>query len=306
MTQTGRYFAISPASEGSPVGVAGPDVLSTMLHSVHLQGNALTRLAPAAPFAITTAGGTRLLHLVEHGPLRLRVGDAPEVTLGSGDLALLCRGDTHTLRSDHEGPGEAPRWLTGTFVVEDTVAGPLLAVLPPVIVIRADPRTRDWLVISLKLLLDEADTPRPGSAVMISRVLDLLFIHALREWSASGDAAPGWLTAAMDPALGPVLTAVHADPGRAWSVTELAARAGMSRSAFAGRFARLLDETPAAYVAHVRLDHAAHLLTFTRQSVSQIGRQAGYISDAAFSRAFTRRHGSPPRTWRRDAATPDA
>ena len=69
---------------------------------------------------------------------------------------------------------------TGTLAVNDAIADPLLSVLPPAIVVCARPHDQDWLPLSLQLLLAELTTPSPGSAVMISRILDLLFIHSLR------------------------------------------------------------------------------------------------------------------------------
>jgi transcriptional regulator GlxA family with amidase domain len=85
--------------------------------------------------------------------------------------------------------------------------------------------------LSLSLMLAEVTQPGLGSRVMVSRVLDLLFIHALRTWAAScSRPSPGWLTAAMDPVLGPVLTAIHQAPERDWSVDELARLAAFSRA----------------------------------------------------------------------------
>jgi len=147
-------------------------------------------------------------------------------------------------------------------------------------------------------MVAEITEPRPGSRVMISRVLDLLFIRALRVWAASGRANPGWLTAAMDPALGRALNAIHEAPERNWSIDELARLAALSRSAFATRFAARLGQPPGAYLLHQRLGHAAHLLRSTSESVGRIAATVGYTSEAAFSRAFARAYGDPPRAWR--------
>ncbi len=133
---------------------------------------------------------------------------------------------------------------------------------------------------------------------MLSRILDLLFIHALREWSTSDRAEPGWLTASMDPRLAPVLTAIHNNLEHPWSIAELAKHAQQSRSAFTQRFTALLGQPPAGYITERRLDRAAHLLRFSTEAVSQVGRAVGYTSDAAFSRAFQRRFGEPPLRWR--------
>ena len=194
--------------------------------------------------------------------------------------------------------------MTGEFVVENVVAAPLLGVLPAAIVIRGDTVTAAWLPLSRELLVSEVTWPAPGARVMVSRLLDLLFIRSLRTWAASGDAAhPGWLTAAMGPALGPALAAIHRDPGRDWPVDELARLTSLSRSAFATRFAESVGEPPGSYVQRRQLDHAAHLLRGTAEPVGRIAARVGYASEAAFSRAFSRAYRSSPRAWRGAASS---
>lgn len=312
MTHSPENFAdpLSPTS-ASP---EGSDALSEILRTVRLRGNSVTRWSPAAPFRVTLPAGARVLHIAESDGLTLHIADQA-LPLNAGDMALLARGDAHSIshgdRTDPrplsqgdrnivpgQGDPASPRWLSGVFAVDRTVADPLLSVLPPAIAIRAGTPGHEWLPLSLQLLLAETTEPRPGAGVMISRILDLLFIHALREWSRSADTAPGWLTAAMDPQLGPVLSAVHNDPAHPWSVTELADLARHSRSTFAERFTRLFGQPPAAYVTERRLDRAADLLRSTTTSVSKIGHAVGYTSDSAFSRAFQRRYGEPPLRWR--------
>ena len=58
-------------------------------------------------------------------------------------------------------------------------------------------------------------------------------------------------------------------------------------------------EPPAAYLAYVRLDAATDLLRDTALPVTLIAANVGYLSEAAFSRAFKRRYGTPPARWRR-------
>ncbi|WP_454788731.1 AraC family transcriptional regulator [Mycolicibacterium lutetiense] len=312
MTDSPEKLANPPSA--ALTAAAGTDALSEILRAVRLRGDTVTRWSPTAPFRVLVPPAIRVLHIAETPELTLHIAGQP-VTMDTGDMVLLARGDAHSIShgardnpraltgddryspSDHV-DSDAPRWLSGVFAVENTVADPLLSVLPPAIVIRAGRPGHAWLPLSLQLLLAETAEPRPGAGVMISRILDLLFIHALREWSRSADTAPGWLTAAMDPQLGPVLTAVHNDPAHPWSVTELADLARHSRSTFAERFTRLFGQSPAAYVTERRLDRAADLLRSTTTSVSKIGRAIGYTSDSAFSRAFQRRYGAPPLRWR--------
>ncbi|WP_369636992.1 AraC family transcriptional regulator [Nocardia sp. JMUB6875] len=217
-----------------------------------------------------------------------------DVRVGAGVMVVLARGDAHAL----EAVGGPARWVSGSFQVDEPQAAPLLSVLAPAIVISGEGPGREWLPLSLDLLLVEVIRPRPGAAAMISRILDLLFIHALRAWSAD-TAAPGWLTAALDPALAPVLTAIHRSPAAPWSVSDLAALASMSRTTFTDRFTRRLGQPPAAYLADRRLARAATLLRTTPIPIAALAHQVGYDSEAAFSRAFRRRYDVPPLRYRK-------
>jgi AraC-like DNA-binding protein len=267
------------------------DALSDVLQAIHLQGGDVRRHSADLE---RYPAGTRLLHLVESGRIRVEVDGETPVELAAGDMVLLARGDAHVVRAR-----PAADWVTGEFLVEAVVAAPLLGVLPAAIVIPGDTPSATWLPLSRELLVAEVTRPEPGARVMVSRLLDLLFIRSLRTWAASGDEAhPGWLTAAMDPALGPALTAIHREPGRDWPVDELARLTSLSRSAFAARFAESVGEPPGAYVQRRRLDHAAHLLRSTAEPVGRVAARVGYASEAAFSRAFSRAYGSSPRAWR--------
>jgi AraC-like DNA-binding protein len=149
------------------------------------------------------------------------------------------------------------------------------------------------------MLMRENTSPSQGSAVMISRILDLLFIQVLRAWATGPDAAPGWLTGAMDPVIGQAIAAIHANPRHPWTVERLAGKSNLSRSAFAERFARRAGRPLGTYIAELRLASAADLLLDTTQPISAIASDVGYESEAAFSRAFSRRYGMPPSRWRR-------
>ncbi|GAB3883474.1 AraC family transcriptional regulator [Kibdelosporangium lantanae] len=280
MPENTEYFAVSPGIRY--------DALSDVLQAIHLRGGSVTRATDPQEHP----AGSRTLHIVIRGEVRVEVPGEKPVTATAGELVLLARGDAHSVwATDAE-------WMTGEFEVERLVADPLLGVLPATITIRGTDET-SAVPLSRDLILLEADDPKPGSRVMVSRVLDLLFVRALRTWAADDDHShPGWLTAAMDPALSPALSAIHQHPNRDWSVDELARLAALSRSAFATRFTALMGQPPGAYVLRQRLDHAAHLLASTQQPVGRIAASVGYTSEAAFSRAFTREYGESPRTWR--------
>jgi transcriptional regulator GlxA family with amidase domain len=112
----------------------------------------------------------------------------------------------------------------------------------------------EWLEVSRRMLLREMQSPSQGSVVMVARILDLLFIQVLRFWAASDDAAPSWLTGALDAQIGAALAAIHTDLTQDWTVERLANVCNLSRSAFAERFATRVGKPPASYLAKVRLE----------------------------------------------------
>jgi len=296
-----------PASPGSPEsyavrpdsGTAG-DVLSTMLRTVHLAGHDVTEIAAHPPTAQVQRDDLGAVHLVEGGEVHLEVAGAKPHILRAGDVALLPAGRAHVLRVTEPDT----RWLTGTFVYDGATGNRLLAALPDVIAFeRLRERGYEWFDVSYRLMARERHEPTPGAAVMISRILDLMYIQMLRLWATSTETSPGWLRAGMDPDIGGVLDAIHADPARAWSNAEMARCAHLSRTTFTERFTRILGQPPMAYLTGLRMELARDLLLGTSETAKQVARRTGYTSDAAFNRAFTRVNGCSPGQWRHDHIT---
>jgi transcriptional regulator GlxA family with amidase domain len=156
----------------------------------------------------------------------------------------------------------------------------------------------EGLEVARRMMVVELERPSQGSAVMIARILDLLFIQILRAWAAGPDAEANWLAGALNPQIGMALSAIHRDPAHDWTVEELARTCSLSRSAFAARFVDRVGVPPATYLARVRLDAAADLLRDTQLPVAVVAARVGYTSEAAFSRAFKHHYGSPPARWR--------
>jgi AraC-like DNA-binding protein len=279
-----------------------------------LSGERIVAYAPPQSFSISFAD-IGSLHIIEEGELVLRIDSDPHIErVSRGDVILLPRGDPHhisdagkvadaTVRagaSKHNGTTSEPtRWLCGTFTIGDPQASHLLGSLPAVIILRgARGPALEGLEVARRMLLIEMQSPSQGSAVMIARILDLLLIQILRAWAAGTDAEPNWLAGALDPQVGLALSAIHRNPGHYWTVEELARACSLSRSAFAARFVARVGKPPATYLAHVRLDAATDLLRGTSLPVKLIAQNVGYTSEAAFSRAFKHRYGTPPARWR--------
>ena len=305
LLQVPQEFADPPALEEAALGLDADsqshDLLSELLRSVRLSGERIVAYAPLRTFSIGFAD-VGSLHIIEEGELVLRIDGDPHVEhVSRGDVVLLPRGDPHHLSAPENRAAEPARWLCGTFTIGDPQASHLLASLPAVIILRgARGPALEGLEVARRMLVVEMQSPSQGSAVMVARILDLIFIQILRAWAAGTEAEPNWLAGALDSQIGLALSAIHRDPGHYWTVEELARACSLSRSAFAARFAARVGKPPATYLAHVRLDAAADLLRGTSLAVTLIAENVGYTSEAAFSRAFKHRYGTPPARWRRD------
>jgi len=121
------------------------------------------------------------------------------------------------------------------------------------------------------------------------------------EIMAAPQGAIGWLAALADPALGRCLSFIHDDPSRDWTVEALARGCGLSRSTLTERFDAVLGTSPISYLRDWRLYLASVELGGSAKSIARIAEEAGYGTEAAFSRAFARNFGSPPATWRKAA-----
>jgi AraC-like DNA-binding protein len=169
---------------------------------------------------------------------------------------------------------------------------------------RGDP-AGEWLENTVRHLVSEAGCGRPGQSILLSRMAEALFIETLRRYMEGLPAEQtGWLAGARDAVVGRVLALMHRRPFHPWTIAELAAEAGSSRSVLAERFMLYLGEPPLAYLARWRLQLAARLLETKQQTVLQVASEVGYESEAAFNRAFKREFGVPPGQFRRSATRP--
>lgn len=87
------------------------------------------------------------------------------------------------------------------------------------------------------------------------------------------------------------------------SVEALAGRAGISPRQLSRRFSAAVGASPAAFVERLRLDEARRRLLAQRQTIDRVSSSVGYASADAFRRAFERRFGVAPRTFRKRFST---
>jgi AraC-like DNA-binding protein len=81
---------------------------------------------------------------------------------------------------------------------------------------------------------------------------------------------------------------------------DLARQVHMSRSNFDRVVAAVAGESPSAFRRRLLLERAAYRLLAEDSGVLDLAIDAGYGSHEAFTRAFARAYGMPPREWRRE------
>lgn len=311
-----------PSSETAGVPPVDPDMLSQVLTQVRLRGGAVYRAELGAPWALRFPAGAAHFYYVEQGAAWLQLDDQAPLPLQRGDLLMLPHRQHHTLSSGalvapeeieavgraHFGitrhvlragsNGAACRLIGGQFHFDGDAAAAVLSALPQVLHLPGHGAAAPpWLDAITRFLLQEAHGGGPGSALMVSRLVDLLVIRALRSWAESQVRHPGWIAGLSELRLGRALRAIHAEPQRAWTVQALATLAGMSRSAFAERFTTAVGQAPLQYAQHWKLT-LAHDMLAQGVLVTQAAGRSGYASEAAFSRAFKSHFGYSPSTVR--------
>jgi AraC-like DNA-binding protein len=263
--------------------------------------------AHKAPGFTIVLEGACWIAIERQPPLKLEKGDflllpsTPAFSLSSEpgvDCELRQPVDAAVRHGEPEGDPDFAS-LGGTFQVEQPNSGLLLALLPDVIHIPASRGRADRLSQIITLIMEECGRDDPGKTMVLQRLLEVLLVEALRWRSVNSDVA-GLLGGLRDPALARVLGALHANVRDNWTVARLARIAGLSRSAFALRFAKSLGCGPIEYLARWRMALAKDALIQGSKSLDKIADEVGYDSASAFSTAFRRRLGCPPGKFARN------
>lgn len=252
------------------------------------------------------------------GSCRLAVDGHDEVTLSAGDFVLLPATPPFTISSFTPAPlpvhidphampggqgerryglpGGEPEMLSlgGAFLFDCADPRLLVSLLPGVVHVQGSAR----LALLVNLLGEEYDAQQPGAEFMLSRLVGMMLIEAMRSTTA-GSAPPGLLRGLGDERLAPVLQRMHADVAHPWTVEQLAGTAALSRSAFFDRFTRTVGVAPMEYLLAWRMEIAKDLLRREQLPIADVAERVGYASTSAFSTAFSRHVGQPPRQYAR-------
>lgn len=296
--------ALDAASAPTDLRHPSADVFFEVFSIARMQGELLGETRLQAGQVLQQAAGVARFHVIQDAACHLRLDDGTTRLLAPGDILFVSHGQGHQLQG--AAPDSMPRITSGLFRFEGCCGQALLQGLPSLLHVscqgtdRSDPiGSREWLALTVAAMQKEVRNPSIGSAIMLSRIIDLMFIWAVRHWLAHApQGIGGWIAALRDPLIGQALALLHAEPGASWSVERLAGLVKQSRTSLTQRFARLVGQSPMRYLTHWRMQLAGQRLQTSSLRVSQIAEQLGYESEAAFSRAFRRDFGVTPSEYR--------
>jgi len=212
--------------------------------------------------------------------------DVPPVALPNGEFRLGMQGVAPDVRQ-----------LIGHCSFASPDAALLVSLLPQYVHVRGEKR----LATLVQLVGDESRQQRPAREVILARLLEVLFIEALRS-SAGISASPGLLRGLADARLATAIRRMHENPTTAWTVAQLAKECALSRSAFFERFNRAVGVAPMEYLLAWRMALAKNLLRQRDLGVAEVAERVGYSSASTFTVAFTRHVGLPPTRYAREQA----
>ena len=255
-------------------------------------------------FCVVLEGSCRLA-VDGHAPVTLEAGDfvllpaTPGFTMSGFEPVKLERLDPKVtskvlgeIRHGTRGGRPDVRLLGGWFAFESPDSALLVSLLPSLVHVRGVER----LAVLVRLVGEEASDRRSGRDLVLTRLVEVLLIEALRA-APSEDAPPGLVRGLADAHLAPAIRQIHGQFGRSWTVAALARTAALSRSAFFERFLRIVGMPPMEYLLSWRMAVAKDLLRRQDRGIAEVAEHVGYGSASTFSTAFSRHVGQPPRRY---------
>ena len=268
------------------------DRLSALLQRFDLHARVFHSGALCGTADFDGGAGVGHLHLVRRGPLGVIDTLGRHCVIHEPSVLFFPRAGVHRLDG---GEREGADVVCASIDFGAGDENPLLRGLPALLNV---PLARlPGLDLAQQLLFNEAQASRCGHGAVVDRLTEVLVIQLLRHAIAQQLVDSGVMAGLADPRLAKAISALHADPARAWSLDAMAGLAGMSRARFAAHFTRTVGVPPGDYLTGWRLGLARTLLR-KGLAVKQVAAEVGYASPGAFGRVFLQRLGTTPTQWR--------
>jgi AraC-like DNA-binding protein len=289
------------------------DALDQALEGIVLNAWVAPPLSHRPPWKLAVKSDNISFYAVLAGRCRIERTDGPwSARLTTGDLIITRDGNGLELSHDRgarvpAGGGNEPTvLLSGGCLPRDGGRTPLLLALPAVIHVRGtDEKFPPWAEGVLELIRGELELKPQRTQSVVTRLVGVLLIKAMRHELESLAARSALsLRQSLDEDIGRALGTIHSRPDLPWTVASLAAAVGLSRSAFAVRFARIVGRTPLDYLREYRMQEAARLLRDDHCGLKEVAQRTGYRTASALSVAFKRWSGMAPGNYRGQPPAP--
>jgi AraC-like DNA-binding protein len=318
--------------------VEATDTLADVLKTIRLRGSAYFCSDFTSPWGMDIAAAEQgMFHVVVDGSCYLQLDRSDEVIqLQQGDIVAFPTGGAHWISDDEKSqrlagnevveeirsgnnpfaysgsennrPFITSTLLCGSFAYDQSIKHPFLTDLPCFIHIQAVQTPElEWLRNLVKVLSNEARNPSPGSSLMVDRLSEVLFIQLMRfhmqqlmqSHDGENHKSMGYMAALNDTHIGKALNLIHNEQDAVLTVESLADAVSLSRTAFSDKFSKLVGMPAKSYLLNWRMQRAKVDLQDNKTAMVTVAENAGYASEASFSKAFKRLFSLTPGQFRK-------
>jgi len=229
------------------------------------------------------------LHLVYSGRLIVESSEGHRMLVDGPALVVLPRSIGHVVKSVADNETK----IFCTAFSYQNMERQFIESFPRIIVFKAESEELQGFA---SLLFNEIESDGFGQKAVIDKICDILLIKIIRSLIDSGHLFQGMLAGLSHPKLSKTIAQLQHSPESSWSLDEMAAHAGMSRSMFAQEFLSTVGQTPNDFLTHLRIVLAKQLLKEDK-AVSLVANSVGYEHGSALARVFRKKTGLSPKQW---------
>lgn len=305
------------------------DIFSDILDRINLKSSFYYRASLSGQWGVDMPKDEDMarFHIVMEGEFWLKIeGSKEKVKVSAGDIVIIFHGKQHLVLNQQKAkaldakvfleqaeeftPGELVRYkkgegsttniICGHFHFENHYAHPIIKNLPTLLHIKKEENSHSpWLGTILDFVDFESRLPKPGARTLIKKLTEVIFIQAIRVYIARGTSNSTVLNLLRDQYISRSIDVIHRNPEKKWTLDNLAATAGLSKTVYSKRFKKISGMTPHSYLIHWRMETACQLLKNTEKSTGEIATLVGYQADEHFQKAFKKEIGMTPSRYRK-------
>lgn len=241
-------------------------------------------------------------HMPTQGDCLLKVTGEGDWHLHEGDVVIFPKELPHimTPSSQQQEPQQhlpiadsqtrlGTSMLCGAIEFQHAGGEQLIQLLPKVLIVRAKDAVL-WLRPLTQLIVTESLQGATEKSPALNRLCELLVVYALRCYAEKHPHKNNIFALYAHPKLHKAVKAIHQKPAQNWQLASLASEAAMSRTRFSERFSQVAGMTAMQYLSWWRMQVAWSALQ-EGHSVNFVANYVGYLSEAAFARAFKKTFG---------------